>query len=120
MYPFLLPFQIPDSSFFYSHSIVAKILSLYNGQQKMPYKQRLVWKLSSRTLRVLRPTDKLTSYLPTIVEHNNAQHNVSNNLRSRYVHINAIWRLFDLHNCKTKWHSDHFRATTDVHLATND
>lgn len=37
----------------------------------MPYKQRLVWKLSSRTLRSLRPTDKLTSYLPTIEEDNN-------------------------------------------------
>lgn len=41
----------------------------------MPYKQRLVWKLSSRTLRSLRPTDKLklTSYLPTIEEQDNNQ-----------------------------------------------
>lgn len=63
--------RIPDSSFFHSHSTVVKILSFYNQQQKMPYKQRLVWKLSSRTLRSLRPTDKLTSYLPTIEEDNN-------------------------------------------------
>uniref|UniRef100_U5ESQ7 Putative cyclin g n=1 Tax=Corethrella appendiculata TaxID=1370023 RepID=U5ESQ7_9DIPT len=75
--------HIPDSSFFYSHSIVAKILSLYNGQHKMPYKQRLVWKLSSRTMRVLRPTDKLTSYLPTIAEHNAQNNSVNANLRFR-------------------------------------
>jgi len=73
--------RIPDSSFFHSHSTVAKILSQYNGQSRMPYKQRLVWKLSSRTLRVLRPTDKLTSYLPTIEEHNAS--NSNNNLRFR-------------------------------------
>lgn len=65
--------RIPDSTFFHTHSTVVKILSNYNGQQKMPYKQRLVWKLSSRTLRSLRPTDKLkvSSYLPTIEEDNN-------------------------------------------------
>lgn len=71
--------RIPDSSFFYSHSIVAKILSQYNGQHKMPYKQRLVWKLSSRTMKVLRPTDKLTSYLPTIAEHHAQNSHVNNN-----------------------------------------
>ncbi|XP_058812842.1 cyclin G [Topomyia yanbarensis] len=76
--------RIPDSSFFYSHSIVAKILSQYNGQHKMPYKQRLVWKLSSRTMKVLRPTDKLTSYLPTIAEHHaHNSHVNNNNLRFR-------------------------------------
>jgi hypothetical protein len=61
---------------------VIKILSCYNGQQKTPYKQRLVWKLSSRTMRVLRPTDKLTSYLPTIEEANSHDFH---NLRFRYV-----------------------------------
>lgn len=75
--------RIPDSSFLYSNSIVTKILSLYNGQHKMPYKQRLVWKLSSRTMRVLRPTDKLTSYLPTIAEHHQAHGHMNNNLRFR-------------------------------------
>lgn len=65
--------RIPDTSFFHTHDLVVKILSNYNGQQKMPYRQRLVWKLSSRTLRNLKPTDKLkvTSYLPTIEEDNN-------------------------------------------------
>ncbi|XP_055623848.1 cyclin G [Toxorhynchites rutilus septentrionalis] len=76
--------QIPDNTFFYTHSIVMRILSQYNGQHKMPYKQRLVWKLSSRTMKVLRPTDKLTSYLPTIEEHNaNNSHNNNSNLRFR-------------------------------------
>ncbi|XP_050069410.1 cyclin G [Anopheles maculipalpis] len=76
--------RIPDSSFLYSHSIVTKILSLYNGQHKIQHKQRLVWKLSSRTMRVLRPTDKLTSYLPTIAEHHHTNgHMSSNNLRFR-------------------------------------
>lgn len=65
--------RIPDTSFFHTHDLVVKILSNYNGQQKMPYRQRLVWKLSSRTLRNLKPTDKLkvSSYLPTIEEDNN-------------------------------------------------
>uniref|UniRef100_A0A182PSH6 Cyclin-like domain-containing protein n=1 Tax=Anopheles epiroticus TaxID=199890 RepID=A0A182PSH6_9DIPT len=76
--------RIPDSSFLYSHSIVTKILSLYNGQHKIQHKQRLVWKLSSRTMRVLRPTDKLTSYLPTIAEHHHTHGHMSNsNLRFR-------------------------------------
>jgi len=63
--------RIPEGSLFESHSVVVDILSRYNAQHKMPYRQRLVWKLSSRTMRLLRPTNKLTSYLPTIVEHNN-------------------------------------------------
>lgn len=76
--------RIPDTSFFYSHSIVARVMSQYNGQHKMPYKQRLVWKLSSRTMKVLRPTDKLTSYLPTIAEHHAHNSHVNNsNLRFR-------------------------------------
>lgn len=45
----------------------------------MPYRQRLVWKLSSRTMRLLRPTDRLTSYLPTIEEHN-INNSINNNL----------------------------------------
>lgn len=74
--------RIPDTTFFHTHELVVKILSNYNGQQKMPYRQRLVWKLSSRTLRSLRPTDKLkvSSYLPTIEEDNN---NASNANRYR-------------------------------------
>jgi len=70
--------KIPETTFFQTHSIVVNILQHYNGQHKLPYRQRLVWKLSSRTLRVLRPTDRLTSHLPTIQEDNN-----NNTLRFR-------------------------------------
>uniref|UniRef100_A0A6B2E6J3 Putative cyclin b n=1 Tax=Phlebotomus kandelakii TaxID=1109342 RepID=A0A6B2E6J3_9DIPT len=61
--------KIPDPSFFRSHSLVVRTLTQYNAQKKMPYRQRLVWKLSSRTMRILRPTHKLNSHLPTIDEH---------------------------------------------------
>lgn len=60
--------RIPDRVFTCGFSIVSGILSHYNGQNKQPYKQRLVWKLSSRTLRVLRPTNRFSSDLPTIEE----------------------------------------------------
>ncbi|XP_053622546.1 cyclin G [Plodia interpunctella] len=36
-------------------------------------RQRLVWRLSERTLKVLRPTDRLTSLLPTIEEQHHVQ-----------------------------------------------
>lgn len=71
--------KITEHSFFETHKVVVNILQHYNGQQKLSHRQRLVWKLSSRTLRVLRPTDRLTSHLPTIEEDNNNQ----NPLRSR-------------------------------------
>jgi len=67
--------KIPETTFFETHRIVVNILQHYNGQHKLPYRQRLVWKLSSRTLRVLRPTDRLTSHLPTIEEDNNNNNN---------------------------------------------
>ena len=35
---------------------------------QVPHRQRLVWKLSNRTLRHLRPTDRLRATLPTIAE----------------------------------------------------
>jgi len=62
--------RIPDRVFTCGFSVVAEILSHYNGQNKQPYKQRLVWKLSSRTLRVLRPTNRFSSDLATIEEGN--------------------------------------------------
>lgn len=71
--------KITEHGFFETHKIVVNILEHYNGQQKLPHRQRLVWKLSSRTMRVLRPTDRLTSHLPTIEEDNNNH----NPLRSR-------------------------------------
>merc|ERR1711881_555046 len=40
----------------------------YNSECTVAHRQRLVWKLSNRTLRHLRPTDKLRATLPTIKE----------------------------------------------------
>lgn len=45
------------------------VLSKYNAQEQTPHRQRLIWRLSSRTARLLRPTDKFTSVLPVIAEH---------------------------------------------------
>ncbi|XP_015586457.1 cyclin G [Cephus cinctus] len=61
--------KIPDESFYSTHDAVGAILSKYNAQEQTPHRQRLVWRLSSRTARLLRPTDKFTSVLPVIAEH---------------------------------------------------
>ena len=47
------------------------ILEKYNSECTVAHRQRLVWKLSNRTLRHLRPTDKLRATLPTIIETGN-------------------------------------------------
>jgi len=47
---------------------VVTILERYNGEGQVPHRQRLVWKLSNRTLRHLRPTDRLRPTLPKICE----------------------------------------------------
>lgn len=60
---------MPNRVFICAHNIVSQILYFYNNQHKLPYRQRLVWRLSTRTMRALRPTNKLTSHLPTIEEH---------------------------------------------------
>jgi len=49
------------------------ILDKYNSESTVAHRQRLVWKLSNRTLRHLRPTDKLRATLPTINETGNNQ-----------------------------------------------
>lgn len=61
--------KISDTSFFSIHEAVGAILSKYNAQEQTPHRQRLIWRLSSRTARLLRPTDKFTSVLPVIAEH---------------------------------------------------
>lgn len=61
--------KISDESFFSTHEAVGAILSKYNAQEQTPHRQRLIWKLSSRTARLLRPTDKFKSVLPVIAEH---------------------------------------------------
>ena len=45
-------------------------LQNYNTEGTVIHRQRLIWKLSNRTLRHLRPTDKLRPTLPTILENN--------------------------------------------------
>ncbi|XP_063242503.1 cyclin G [Bacillus rossius redtenbacheri] len=65
--------KISESSFWSCHKVVVSIVERYNAQCHMPHRQRLVWKLSQRTLRYLRPTDKLPSLLPTIDEHGQLQ-----------------------------------------------
>ena len=49
-------------------SEVVAILELYHAEVEVPHRQRLVWKLSNRTLRHLRPTDRLRPTLPKICE----------------------------------------------------
>lgn len=61
--------KISDTSFFSTYEAVGAILSKYNAQEQTPHRQRLIWRLSSRTARLLRPTDKFTSVLPVIAEH---------------------------------------------------
>lgn len=65
--------QITDENFCLCHETIVRILGRYNAHTQMPYRQRLVWRLSQRTMRLLRPTDKLVSTLPTIDEHGQLQ-----------------------------------------------
>ncbi len=61
---------IPAASFVSCLGQVVALLEKYNGEGTVAHRQRLVWKLSNRTLRHLRPTDKLRATLPTIKESN--------------------------------------------------
>ncbi|KAF6205791.1 hypothetical protein GE061_019965 [Apolygus lucorum] len=65
--------QISELKFYGCHSVVVSALNWYHAQLKLPNKQRLVWKLSNRTMKRLRPTDKLVFTLPTIDEHGQLQ-----------------------------------------------
>jgi cyclin G2 len=60
--------NIPASNFVSCLGIVVNQLDKYNSECTVAHRQRLVWKLSNRTLRHLRPTDKLRATLPTIKE----------------------------------------------------
>lgn len=59
---------IQSNEFVVSLALVCGILEKYNGEGQVPHRQRLVWKLSNRTLRHLRPTEKLRPTLPRISE----------------------------------------------------
>ncbi|XP_011155618.2 cyclin G [Solenopsis invicta] len=61
--------NISEENFRSTHGAVGAILNKYNTQQQMPYRQKLIWRVSSRTECMLRPTDKFISVLPAIAEH---------------------------------------------------
>jgi cyclin G2 len=63
--------NISNDTFVNCLSVVMSILEKYNSESTVAHRQRLVWKLSNRTLRHLRPTDKLRATLPTINETGN-------------------------------------------------
>ncbi|XP_050360250.1 cyclin G [Nymphalis io] len=60
--------NMSDASLLSTRTHVRAVLARYEARQAAPHRQRLVWRLSERTLKVLRPTDRLTSLLPTIEE----------------------------------------------------
>ncbi|XP_040569883.1 cyclin G [Lepeophtheirus salmonis] len=60
--------NISSGNFVNCLNVVMELLNKYNGEGTVTHRQRLVWKLSNRTLRHLRPTDKLRPTLPTIKE----------------------------------------------------
>ena len=63
---------MPAQSFVACLGRVVALLEKYNGEGTVAHRQRLIWKLSNRTLRHLRPTDKLRATLPTIKEQQQA------------------------------------------------
>ncbi|BES94022.1 Cyclin, N-terminal domain [Nesidiocoris tenuis] len=65
--------QIPELKFYECHSAVLTALNWYHARTTLPNKQRLVWKLSNRTLKKLRPTERHVFTLPTIDEHGQLQ-----------------------------------------------
>ena len=66
--PIFFFFQISSEVFVDCLNVVMSQLDKYNSECMVAHRQRLVWKLSNRTLRHLRPTDKLRATLPTICE----------------------------------------------------
>lgn len=86
--------QVADDSFSKCQKVVAELMDQYENQRHSPHRQRLVWKLSNRTLRQLRPTDKFTTRLPTIVEMQGPSHPPI--IRPRYVRVLGKTRFFGL------------------------
>lgn len=85
--------QVADDSFSKCQKVVAELMDQYENQRHSPHRQRLVWKLSNRTLRQLRPTDKFTTRLPTIVEMQGPSHPPI--IRPRYVcSVEDLWLFF--------------------------
>ena len=74
------------------------ILDKYNSESTVAHRQRLVWKLSNRTLRHLRPTDKLRATLPTINETGNKQMQNRYNfydslLNNNHFYLIVFWEI---------------------------
>ena len=74
--------NIQNSDFMTVLNEVVAILDKYNGEGQVPHRQRLVWKLSNRTLRHLRPTDRLRPTLPKICEESVSDKSAMSRLRS--------------------------------------
>ena len=64
------PRQIPEASFVKTRELVSQLVANYNSAGCTPQRarQRLLWRLSNRTMKQLRPTTRLRSVLPTIEE----------------------------------------------------
>lgn len=62
--------QVKDDKLSECVRMVSSVMAPYDGyaQSNPSHRQRLTWKLSRRTLKQLRPTEKLVSVLPTIEE----------------------------------------------------
>ena len=80
--------RVANGTFLDCLGVVVRQLENYNGEGTVTHRQRLVWKLSNRTLRHLRPTDKLRATLPTIKENSGAV----NIPRMRYISISQIFK----------------------------
>lgn len=65
--------NISETSFLACHSAVLNVLGRYNAELQVQHRQRLVWKVSQRTLRHLRPTGRLVTTLQTIHENGQLQ-----------------------------------------------
>jgi len=77
--------QADDAQLHECMKMVSSVLGPYDGyaQTSPSHRQRLTWKLSRRTLKQLRPTEKLTNVLPTIEEHRQFGQVQKRNRRSR-------------------------------------
>ena len=86
--------QISNDIFVNCLSMVMSILDKYNSESTVAHRQRLVWKLSNRTLRHLRPTDKLRATLPTINETGNKQMQNRYNFYDSLLNTNHFYLVF--------------------------
>ncbi|XP_014292438.1 cyclin G isoform X1 [Halyomorpha halys] len=65
--------KILEIEFLPCHSAVLSVIGRYNAELQIQHRQRLVWKVSQRTLKQLRPTGRLVTTLQTIDEHGQLQ-----------------------------------------------